>query len=639
MRTSPRPWSCGPAREATAKDIRRFAIGRLAAFKVPRQVLVVPELPAGPTGKVPRVSLAARLGLTTPVATPEELAERRTPFEEVLASLWAQVLEVERVGIHDDFFALGGDSLLATQLLARLHEALGVEVAFSDFFEAPTVADLARHVEALMQVGPGEVVPAIARASRDQGVPASRAQEGLWHVERALPGLPFFNILHVLRLAGPLRAEVLEQSLDEIARRHEILRTALTDVDGRLVAAVAPTMRVPVAADDLHALPETEREALGHRIIQEEALRPFDLRHGPLLRARLLRCGQEEHLLILTLHQAIADGWSLGVLVDELASLYEAIAEGKPSPLPPLAIQYADFAAWQRDWPWRAATVAQLAYWREQLRDPLPGLELPTDYPRRAAVSLRTARQPVVLPAALSEAVRRHCHGAGSTVFMALVAAFTMLWHSRLGEVDARVATLLANRRLRGTEALIGPLVNTVILRTDLGGDPSAQEVLRRVRATTLAAHANQDLPFDDLVDALRRERGLRPRSLAPAMIVLQNASLRPLARSGRTLGWEEANPSMRVPLVAATTFDIVLMLHEGPRELTGTCLYKPDLFAGPTIARLLADFQEVLAGLVRQPERALSAIRRSLHERSRGAVRSRRPGPRSPRASRHRTV
>jgi non-ribosomal peptide synthetase component F len=263
--------------------------------------------------------------------------------------------------------------------------------------------------------------------------------------------------------------------------------------------------------------------------------------------------------------------------------------------------------------------VAQLAYWREQLRDPLPGLELATDHPRRASISLRTARQSVALPTDLSEAVRRYCHREGSTVFMALAAALKILWHSHLGEDDVRVATLVANRHRPGTEALIGPLVNTVILRTNLGGDPTAQEVLRRVRATTLAAYANQDLPFDDLVSTLECERGLKPPSLSPVMIILQNATLRPRARSGHALSFEEANPSMLVPLVMATTFDVVLMLNEGPHGLTGCCVYKAELFEGATITRMIEDFQSVLEGLARQPEQPLSAIRRSLNERRLG--------------------
>jgi acyl-CoA synthetase (AMP-forming)/AMP-acid ligase II len=605
-----------PHASATAKDLRRFALSRLADFKVPRHVLIVGELPAGPTGKLQRLGLAARLGLTTGVAAPETFVAPRTPIEKVLAGLWAQLLDVEHVGIHDDFFALGGDSLLAAQLLARVHDTMHGEVAFSSFFEAPTVADMALHLETLIQAGTGEPTSVIAPVARDHALPASIAQERLWDLAQVLPGLPFFNILYVVRLTGALKVAALEQSFNEIVRRHEILRTAFTVVDGRPVPSVAPTMHLPLTLDDLHALPELEKETLGHQLLQGEALGLFDLAHGPLLRTRLLHWGEQEYLLLVTMHQVIADGWSLGVLADELAALYDAFSAGEPSPLPPLSIQYADVASWQRHWPFHADLVAQLAYWRAQLRDPLPVQELTTDHPRRAAVSLRTARQALALPADLADAVQRFCHREGGTVFMALATALKMLLHSYLGQDDLRVATLVANRHRRGTEALIGPLVNTVILRTNLGGDPTAQEVLRRVRATTLAAYANQDLPFEDLGSALARERGLQPKLLSTVMIILQNATLRPPTRSGRTLRFEEANPSMLMPLVAATPFDVVLMLHEGPHGLTGCCVYKADLFEGATITRLLGDFQYVLDSLVRQPERSLSTIRLSLNER-----------------------
>jgi Condensation domain len=428
--------------------------------------------------------------------------------------------------------------------------------------------------------------------------------------------MPFSNILYAVWLRGPLNAAILERSLNEIVRRHEILRTTFAVVDGRLVQIIAPTLHVPLTVDDLLAPSALEKETLGDQLVGEEALRLFDLVHGPLVRTRLLHWAEQEYLLIVTSHQVVADGWSLGVLAAELAALYDAFAAGEPSPLQALSIQYADFASWQRQWPFRAATVAQLAYWREQLRDPLPALELPTDHPRRTMVGLRTARQALALPTNLSDAVRRFCHQEGATVFMALVAALKILLRIYLGQDDVRVATPVANRHSRETEALIGPLVNTVMLRTNLGGDPTGQEVLRRVRATTLAAYAHQDLPCEDLVRILQGERGGTSMSLSSVMIILQNATLRPPTRSGRTLTFEEANPSMLVPLVAATTFDVVLMLRESPHGLSGCCVYRSELFDDATIARMLGDFQSVLENLVRHPERPISAIGHSRNER-----------------------
>ena len=606
----------GPHAVATAKELRQFAIKRLAGFKVPRDVLIVGELPGGPTGKLQRIGLAARLGLASGVAVPETFVAPRTPLEETLSGLWAEILEMDRVGIHDDFFALGGDSLLATQLLARVHDTMRLEVDFSSFFETPTVAEMAHHLETLIHAGREQQASVIGPAPREHVLPASIAQERLWELQQVLRGLPFFNILYALRLMCPVNVAVLGQCLDEIVRRHEILRTTFAVVDGRHAQVIAPGSSVALTLDDLHGLPEAEKETLGQQLVQEEALQVFDIARGPLFRTRLVRLDQQEYLLLVTMHQVVGDGWSLGVLANELAALYDAFSAGAPSPLPPLAIQYADFAYWQRQWRLQPSMLAQLAYWKEQLRDPLPMPELATGRPRGTVDGLRTARRALALPADLSEAATRFSHREGGTLFMALVAALKTLLHGYLGADEVRVATLVANRHRPGTGGLIGPLANTVILRTHLGGDPTAQEVLRRVRATTLAAYANQDLPFEELVATLERECALKPAALSRVMLILQNATLRPVTYSGRALSFQEANPSMLLPLVTATTFDVVLMLHEGAHGLTGSCAYKTDLFGVATIDRLLGDFQDVLERMVMQPEQPISTIRFSASAR-----------------------
>jgi len=605
-----------PRAEATPKDIRQFAIGRVADFKVPRQVLIVKEIPKGPTGKVQRVGLAARLGLVSATATPQTFVAPRTPLEKELAGIWATILQIEQVGIHDDFFALGGDSLLATHLFARIRATLHLEIRASYFFEAPTVAEMTQHLETLIQAGQaGRPSSVIARSARDGWAPASIAQERLWEFQHALPDLPFFNILYGLRLTSSLDVAVLERSINEVVRRHEILRTTFALVDGRHVQVVAPHLTVALTFDDLHALPESRREAIGHQLLRDELLHSFDLARGPLFRIRLVRLAQREHVLAFSMHQIISDGWSLGVLVNELTALYDAFSSGAKSPLAPLPIQYADFASWQRQWQSQPDIVAQLAYWREQLHDPLPVIKLATARPKRTIDNFRTARREWALPASLSEAAKRFGHREGGTLFMALIAALKTLLHRYLGQEDLRVATNIANRNRPETQELIGPLANTVILRTNLGGDPNPQEVMRRVRATTLAAFAHQDLPFEELVETLKHERALEPATLAPVMFLLQNAALRPIASSGHMLAFEEADPSILLPTLTMTTFDVILMLRESENNLVGSCVYRPHLFGGTTIDRLLRDFQEVLRQMVTQPERAISAIHVSLSD------------------------
>ena len=600
-----------PNATATPNDIRRFVVGRVADFKVPREVLIVSELPKGPTGKVQRIGLAEELGLASRIDLPPTFVAPRTSLERLLAECWAEVLQLERVSIHDDFFALGGDSLSVAHVLARLYEITHVEIEVSRFFDTPTVAALADHLKKLIPGGQARPPSSsIVRVPREDEVPASIAQERLWKLQRVLPGIPIFNILYALRLTSAFDIAVLERSLNEIVRRHEILRTTFNIVDGRHVQVIARELPVQLRFDDLHRLPVFKKNKAAHQFIQEELLHCFDLARGPLFRARLVRLAEQEHLLLITMHQSIGDGWSRGVLGSELAAIYDAFSAGEASPLAPLSIQYADFAYWQRHWESHPEIVAQLGYWRQQLCDPLPIIELATGRPRRTIDHLLTAQRAVTVPASLSEAAKRFSHREGGTLFMALIAALKALLHRYLDQEDVRVATLVANRNRPGTEELIGPLSNMVILRTDLGGNPSSREVMRRVRATTLAAFANQDLPFEVLAETLERERGLKPARIAQVMIQLQNATLRPIASFGRALAFEEANPSMLVPLVTTTTFDFALMLHESTDGLLGSCIYKPHLFDAFTIDRLVRDFQSVLEQMVMQPERPISAIR-----------------------------
>jgi acyl-CoA synthetase (AMP-forming)/AMP-acid ligase II/acyl carrier protein len=609
-----------PHAVATPRDIRQFAIGRIADFKIPRQVVVATELPKGPTGKLQRIGLAAKLGFANHGRVTQPFVAPSTPVEKVLAGIWAEVLQVERVGVNDDFFALGGDSLLATHFLVHLHEAMHIEVEASSLFEASTVGDMARHIETLIQAGPASRLPsAIVRVPRENGVaPASFAQERLWKLQQALPDIPFFNILYALRLTSAVDAAVLERCINEIVRRHESLRTTFILADGRTMQVIAPQLTVPLALHDLRALLPGEKESIGHELIQDELVHSFDLGNGPLIRTSLAHLDDREHLLFVSMHQTICDGWSLGVFVDELVALYDAFTDGRESPLAPLSIQYADFAHWQRDWPLRPEMVAQLEYWQEQLREPMPVMRLAKSDARRTVDDLRTVRRSWALPASLAEAAKRFSHQEGGTLFMALVAALQALLHRYLGQDDIRVVTNVANRNRRGTQSLIGHLVNSVTLRTDLGGDPTAREVLRRVRATTLGAFARQDFPFEELVATLERERRLTPLPLSNIMISLQNPALRPAASAGRKLSFEEANPNMLMPLVTVTSFEIILMLRESGEGLVGTCVYKPHRFGASTIDRLLRDFQEVLERMATQPDRPISAIRVLLKEQIR---------------------
>ena len=606
-----------PRAKATAKQLRQYAAARLADFKIPRQVLFVNEIPKGPTGKVKRVGLAAKLGLTGGIDSSPAFVAPRNPLEKVLAGIWAEVLHLERVGIHDDFFGLGGDSLMAAHLLTSIFEKLHIEINVSRFFDKPTVAEVAHHIEQVTEAGLApQSNSAIVRTPRENGAaPASIGQEHLCKLQQALPDIPLFNVLYVLRVSSPCDATVLERSINEIVRRHEILRTTFTVINGRYVQVIAPHLIVPLAFDDMRALRRAKRKAVAHKRLQEEALCSFDLAKGPLIRPCLLRLAEREHLLLISMHQVICDGWSLGVLIEELVAIYDAFSDRAEPPLATLPIQFADFAHWQRNWDSHAEIVPQLAYWRKQLRDPLPAMQPARPDPGRTIDNLRTARRAWALPARLAKGAKRFAHQEGATLFMVLVTALQIVLHRYLDQDDVRVATNVANRNRPGTAELIGPLINTVILRTHLAGDPTSREVLRRVHETVLAAFTNQDLPIEVIAQVLARELGIRPTALANVMILLQNSALRPMARTGRKLAIEEADPSMMLPLATIASFDIILMLHDGARGLTGTCIYRPNLCSPRVMNRMLQDFQQVLESMVKQPARQISAICASLNE------------------------
>ncbi|HEY0169964.1 MAG TPA: condensation domain-containing protein, partial [Pyrinomonadaceae bacterium] len=353
----------------------------------------------------------------------------------------------------------------------------------------------------------------------------SFAQQRLWFIDQLEPGRPIYNIPLPLRLNGPLRIEALRHCLNEIVRRHDALRTTFAvGADLEPVQSVAPSLELPLRVEDLGGLPGPEREAEAVRLATCEAQRPFDLERGPLLRARLLRLGAEEHVLLFTMHHIVSDGWSMGVLVKEVAQLYAAFAEGRESPLPPLAVQYADFAEWQREWLRGGVLEGQLAYWKAKLGGELPVMELPTDRPRPPVPSFRGGFESFKLSKEVTEGLKGLSHRAGGTLFMTLLAAYKLLLYRHTGQEDILIGSPVANRNRVETEDLIGFFVNTLMLRTSLAGDPTFTGLLGRVRKTAVEAYAHQDLPFEKIVEELHPQRDLSRNPLFQVLLALQNA-------------------------------------------------------------------------------------------------------------------
>ncbi len=451
------------------------------------------------------------------------------------------------------------------------------------------------------------------RPGQDPLFRLSFAQERLWFLDQLLPGSPLYNIATALPLPGPLDLAALQRSLDEIVRRHEALRTTFRLAGTEPVQVVASPAPVALPVDDLVSLPEGARQAEARRLAAQEAGHVFDLTRGPLLRARLLRLAATEHLLLLTMHHIVSDGWSLGVLQRELEALYPAYVRGQASPLAPLPIQYADYALWQRSYLSGATLEELLGYWRQQLAGMPMVLEVPTDRRRPAVQRFRGAWRHFEVDAAVSEALQALARQAGVTLFMTLLAAFKVLLYRYTGQDDVVVGTPIANRTRREIEGLIGFFVNTLVLRTPLGGDPSVRALLRRVRTVTLGAYAHQDLPFERLVEALQPERSLSHSPLFQVVFTLQN--LPTSAQDGRSpehaAGTRRAasEPSPDAAGIGTAKFDLSLAMQETGRGLEGTFEYSTDLFDHATITRMIGHFQTLLAGIVADPDQRLSAL------------------------------
>ncbi|HEU0299362.1 MAG TPA: condensation domain-containing protein, partial [Longimicrobium sp.] len=524
-----------------------------------------------------------------------------TETERAVAALWRELLPGARVAARDDFFALGGHSLLAMQVLARLREAFRVRLSLRDFFASPTVADLAAQVDAARAAGARAVPPPIPAVPRDGPLPLSFAQERLWFLE-TLGAAGAYNVPRRLRLRGALDRHALVRALDRIVARHEALRTTFGVVDG------APRQRVGAAEESAFRLREHDlRGAAGaaaelERLVAEEADAPFDLERGPLVRGRLVHLADDDHLLLVTMHHIVSDGWSLDVLAGELGALYAAFAAGEGDPLPPLPLQYADYAAWQRQWVAGEALAEQGAYWERALRDAPGLLELPLDRPRPARQELAGASVPVALDAELSAALaalgRRH----GTSPFMTLMAAWSLVLGRLAGQEDVVVGIPAANRGRGEIEGLIGFFVNSLALRVDLSGSPTVAELLARVRARALEAQQHHDIPFEQVVERVQPVRSLAHTPVFQVMLT-----------------WEGAPPALALPGLAPAQLercpqgtckcDLALFLSETEGRIGGELYYATSLFDRATVERWLGYLRRVLEGMAADASRPVDRL------------------------------
>ncbi|HYR11223.1 MAG TPA: amino acid adenylation domain-containing protein, partial [Longimicrobium sp.] len=582
--------------DADAEALRAHLRRSLPEYMVPAAFVAVDVLPLTANGKLDRRALPA-----PEYAAQEHYVAPRTPTEEVLAGIWAQLLGREQVGIHDDFFQLGGHSLLATRLVWRMGDVFGTEVSVRAVLEAPTIAQLAERVEAARKADAPRLAP-IVRVERTEAMPLSFAQERLWFLDQLQQGNTSYNVPASLRLSGALDADALERALAEVVRRHEVLRSTLRGRNGSAVQVISPFRGFALPVEDLSSLDADAREAEVRRRVAGEMERPFDLAAGPLVRATLLRLADEEHVLLMTMHHAVTDGWSMGVLYRELGALYAAFAAGRESPLAEPVVQYADYAAWQREQLSGEALEREVGWWKSRLAGAPALLELPTDRPRPAVQRHRGAYEPVELTAEVLAPLQALARAEGATLYMVLLAAFQVLLGRYAGSEDVVVGSPIAGRTRPEVEELIGFFVNTLVLRTDLSGDPAFREVLRRVRTTTLGAYEHQEVPFERLVEELQPERSLSHTPLFQVMFTMGAAAAPPRMAELRA---DHVDVE-----VGTAKFDLSFALLGDAQGLSGVMQYSTDLFDAATIQRMIGHLRRVLQQVSAAADVPLSRMR-----------------------------
>ncbi|NJO96593.1 MAG: amino acid adenylation domain-containing protein [Pleurocapsa sp. CRU_1_2] len=580
-------------------QLREFLSCQLPEYMVPNIFVSLDALPLTPNGKVDRKALPAP---EEKIALEQEYVAPRTPNEEMIAKIFSSVLGGSKVGIYDNFFKLGGHSLLATQLISRLRVAWKIEIPLRAIFESPTVAQLEPKIKQLRTTESGLNLPPIQPRSDGEQVPLSWGQERLWFLARLEESSATYNMSGAIRLSGQLDLNALQQALSEIVRRHEVLRTSFSTVNGQPIQVIHPEATLKIKVVDLQQLEVRERETELQQQVQQEASIPFNLERSPLLRCSWLQLDTRESVLLLTMHHIVSDGWSIGILIQELSSLYSAFCAGKSSPLPELAIQYGDFALWQRQWLSGEVLETQLDYWQQQLQCAPELLQLPTDRPRPLEQTYRGATQSFTLAAELSQKLQAWSGESGSTLFMTLLAGFATLLYRYSGQTDIVIGSPIANRNRSEIESLIGFFVNTLVLRSNLADNPSIQELLAQVRETTLKAYEHQDVPFEKLVEVLQPQRSLSHSPLFQVMFVLQNTPMEEMELAGVTLTQLERKSTV-------AQFDLTLSVTETEAGLEGFWEYNTDLFEGSTIERMSKHFQTLLEAIANNPQQRVSEL------------------------------
>lgn len=578
--------------EPTLGELHNWLRHHLPDYMVPTRFVWVSEFPLTPNGKIDRRALST---LDVAAAAPEHTyVPPQTETEKQLAQIWQEILGVEQVGLQDNFFELGGHSLLATQVVSRIRDQFSVELPLQSLFRSPAISDLVPLIATASPLVSGALVP----VSRQQSLPLSFAQERLWFMDQLEPNKSAYNEPGMVVLDGHLDRAALQASLDQVIERHEILRSVFPLEQGQPVQQIIGELKIEIPLVDLQDLSSSDQEQGVERLAIANAKHPFNLANGPLLVTALLCLAPDKHVLLFTMHHIIADGWSKGVLIQDLSQIYTGFVTETSAALPPLPIQYADFAAWQR----QQDLDPQLNYWRRQLGGDLPTLNLPLDTPRSEMRSQQGATYSIPLSPKLSESLHQLSQQESTTLFMTLLAGFKLLLSCHTQQRDIVVGTDVANRNRSEVEGLIGFFVNLLVLRTDLSGNPSFKELLQRIKTVALDAYNHQDLPFAKLVNVLQPERQAGVMPLFQVLFVLQNAPMPAIELPDLTL-----TPTQ--PDTQTAKFDLALFIQDTPDNLIIHWNYSTDVFQATTIERLAKQYLDLLQQVVTAPETQIETL------------------------------
>ena len=576
----------------SSATLRAYLQTCLPDYMTPTSLMILDAMPLTPTGKIDR------RGLPDPVTSASADATPRTPVEEIVAGIWCDVLGLDNARIHDTFFDLGGHSLKATQVMSRVRDKFQVDIPLRAMFETPTIAALAARIETALRTDAGTLPPPIVPVPRTDTLPLSFAQQRLWFIEKISPRAGAYTIAAIAILDGPLNESALESALRDIVSRHEALRTHFVEIDG------IPYQRID--ATSTFSLERTreriDNDAELQAVAQAFALAPFNLETGPLFRAQLIPMTDTRHALVIAMHHIVSDGWSIGVLARELGALYPAYANSGKAEMPPLAVQYADFAQWQRAWLEQGALATQLAYWTVTLRDAPAAITLPTDYPRPAIQGYRGGRITRALSPERTARIRAFSREEGVTPFMTLFTAYHTLLSRYTGQTDLVIGTPIANRNNAAVEPMIGFFVNTLALRVDVTDVTTFRDRVRHVQRIALAAYAHQDVPFERIVEAVRPERDPSRSPIFQVMFVLQNAAA-PLKRIGDIdIRFQPMNQER-------ARFDLMLMVTDDGDRFHTALEYSSDLYSRETVERFLQHYDALLESAPASPMSAASTL------------------------------